>query len=60
MEKPMKWFYELTSAERRTYPLDRIKVGFDRLDGEWITADQVYLVRLPNRDLRKQDNKLSR
>ena len=37
--------YELTPEERQTYSLDKVIVGFDRVDREYITADQIILVR---------------
>ena len=52
MEKPLKRFCNLTDEERPTYPLDRIIVGFDRLNGEYITADEIYVVRA-NPDFKK-------
>lgn len=54
-EKPFKWVYEVTEEELRSYPLDRIKVGIDRVECRWITADEVVFVRLP--DLNRQGNK---
>ena len=39
-----KWDYKLTPEERRSYPKNRIIVGYDRLDREYITLDRVFPV----------------
>lgn len=43
--KPLKWAYELTDEELKTYPLNRIKVAYDRLDNKWITVDDIKDMR---------------
>ena len=60
MEKPLKWFYQLTEEELKAYPLDRIIVGFDRVDREYITANEIFVVRPIGYNLNHQrieDNK---
>lgn len=42
MENLYRWLLELAPEEIAIYPLDIIKVGFDRVYGEWITLDQVF------------------
>ncbi len=51
-ERPLKWPRELTQEELKTYPLNRIKVGYARLENEWITADQIYSVNLPKSEVK--------
>ena len=62
MQKPLRWFYELTPRERQSYPLDRMIVGFDRAEGTYITAAEVYVVRerRPTVNLSKRENMQSR
>lgn len=55
VDKQLKWFYQLTNEERETYPNDRIVVGYDRAEDEYITADKVFVVRLPKPDLNQRD-----
>lgn len=45
MDKPYKWIQRLSVEELRTYPADRIIVGYDRLDDKPITLDEVYVVK---------------
>ncbi len=58
MEKPLKWVYELTAEERLAYTPDRIIVGFDRVNGEYITAEEVFYVRRVDTNLsqKRQNN----
>ncbi len=44
MELEPKWDYKLTPEEQGSYPRNRIIVGYDRLDREYITLDKVFPV----------------
>ncbi|KHO47607.1 MAG: hypothetical protein QT00_C0002G0263 [archaeon GW2011_AR5] len=40
----MKWFYEMTTDERKNARPQDIIIGFDRLDKVPITLDKLYIV----------------
>ena len=39
-----KWFYRIPEPDRKRYKPSEVIVGYDRLNAEYITLDQVFLV----------------
>jgi len=54
MEK--KWFYEIPERDACLYRPDEVIVGYDRLNGVFITLDQIFFVYPSNlKDSRIKD-----